>query len=426
MQLLSHYLPSSLLTIWALTAVLRPAVLPARTVIEAGDATAWKYFDGDDEPPGDWRQDHYDDSHWKSGNAPLGFGETRVCTRVNSGPDDQHRPITTYFRRRFNASQLEPGEGLVLLLCVDDGAVVYLNGQEIARMNMPEGRVDGTTLARRTIGNDEEGFYHRWHVPAENIHADQENLLAVEVHQATANSSDLFFDLALKVAPAMKVEAEVSAGARKVVMAYRTRHLIGPRVEVPDGYIDGGRAMQVDAAGGAASGREILMVDREHDKELAADLAFARSAALRALPPLERAQRVVARIDKRTTPPGGSRWVVETVGQLEVEFKNRPVLIGDWLDLCQAGVCRHRALLFKILADEAGLRASLVRGNFAPEGPPGLPHAWNELELSDGDRVLVDVMHNGGSPRFPIVTDPEVIKHYLKVDGTPWYGPEAK
>lgn len=117
--------------------------------------------------------------------------------------------------------------------------------------------------------------------------------------------------------------------------------------------------------------------------------------------------------------------MIQTAEHLEKEFSNKPVLIGDWMDQCQAGVCRHRSLLFKILADEAGLGAALVRGNYASNGPPGSPHVWNEVVLDDGRRVLVDVMHNGSKPNFPEVTALEVIQHYLKVDDTPWYVAKA-
>lgn len=423
MQSFCRHLPAVLLGVCI--AVIGTTALPARTIVEAGNATVWKYRDDGGDPGAEWRQAEYDDSHWKSGSAPLGFGESGIGTVVYAGPDDRHRPVAAWFRRKFNA-ELNPGESLVLLLCVDDGAVVYLNGDEIARVNMPAGPVTAATFARQTVGDDQEGFYRRLQVPAEKLHTGRENLLAVEVHQATAASSDLFFDLALKVLPAAGVEARISPEAREVVIAYRTRHFIGPRVKVSDGYIDGGRGMEVDASGGAASGREILMVDRERDRELAADLAFARSASLRAAPPRARVRLIATWIDERMTPPGGSRWVVETAGQLENEFKSKPVLIGDWVDQCQAGVCRHRALMFKILADEAGLRAALVRGNIASQVPPGFAHAWNEVELDGGERVLVDIMQNGGSSIFPAVTDAEVVKRYLKVDGKPWYGPAAE
>src|SRR6185295_8137875 len=105
----------------------------------------------------------------------------------------------------------------------------------------------------------------------------------------------------------------------------------------------------------------------------------------------------------------------KTTEQLQIEFADKPLLIGDWVDQSHAGVCRHRALLFKILADEAGLRSALVRGNYAVHlGQPGFAHAWNEVVLSDGRRRLVDVMHNGGKSKFPEVTSLEVVQRYLK------------
>jgi hypothetical protein len=408
---------------WVLLAAIlaQPALVAARTILPAGRATTWKYLDTAVEPGATWRDIDYDDAAWKSGPAPLGFGESAIVTAVHSGPDNEHRPITTWFRHAFDGPKLAAGESLVVSTCIDDGAIFYLNGQEIGRANMPAGPVQAATPALKTIGNDREGFYQRLRVPAKLLRAGQKNVLAVEVHQASANSSDLFFDLALKVVPA-DAESVAPAAAREVVELYNQRHFVGPDVKIPDGYIDGGRRMKLDAGSGAVSGREILMVDRSRDKPLADDLAFARSPELKALPTLERIQRLAARIDREMTPPGGLRWVDETTEQLEAELTNKPVLIGEWLDQCQAGVCRHRALLFKILADEAGLHAALVRGNFASKGPPGFPHAWNEVTLDDGQRVIVDIMHHGGKAVFPPITDPSVIRRYLKVDGTSWYG----
>jgi hypothetical protein len=408
-----------------LVGLIRPELLPARTLVEPGGATVWKYLDDGVEPKTTWRQADYDDSRWKSGPAPLGFGESRLATQVNPGAGAKQRTATFWFRREFDAPQLKSGESLALLLCVDDGAVVWLNGKEMGRVNMPQGPVRAGTLAAETIGNNDEGFYARLHAPAKALRPAAKNVLAVEVHQASATSSDLFFDLALKVLPATSGGAEASAAAMQTIELFNKRHYLGSGVTIPDGYIDGGRRMKVDAGGHAASGREILTVDRSRDTELAADLSFARSKELRALPELERIQKIAARIDQETTPPGGLHWVGKTTSQLEDEFTNQPVLIGDWVDQCQAGVCRHRALLFKILADEAGLKAALVRGNYARKGPPGIAHAWNEVQIDNGQRVLVDVMHHGGKPVFPPVNDPDVVRHYLKVDGTPWYGTAA-
>lgn len=406
----------------AAVVALQCSLLSARTLLEAGRATSWAYLDAGAAPAADWRQLDYDDSQWNTGPAPLGYGEERLGTRLSFGRDAQRKHMTTWLRCEFDASRLAADEQLVVVVSLDDGAVIYLNGRELGRYNMPGGAIDAATPALRAIGNDGEGFYRRVHVPAGMLQPGALNVLAVELHQASPNSSDLFFDLAIKLLPAAQRLPAVADSAEEVVRFYNERHYVGGTVRIPDGYLDGGRNMALDSDGRASSAREILWVDRARDVELADDLAFARSEQLRALPPAERITRIAQWIDRHTTPPGGIRWVGETTEQLQREFANRPLLLGDWLDQCQAGVCRHRALLFKLLADEAGLEAALVRGNFASDGPPGLAHAWNEV-LLDGRRLLVDVMHEGSRPRLREVASREVAERYLKVDGTPWYTP---
>jgi hypothetical protein len=404
-------------------ALLHPGSLPARTIVPTGASTSWKYLDNGSEPPANWREVEFDDSEWKSGKAPLGYGEEGLGTEVSWGSNAERKFIATRFRLSFDAPQLKPGEQLVLLHCVDDGAVFYLNGIELGRTNMPDGPLTAATLAARAIADPDEGFYERLPVPGEALRAGR-NVIAVQVHQASPESSDLYFDVALKTLPAETPEPKLAGLVEEVVNAYNQRHYLDPEVRIPDGFFDGGRRMRLDADGRAASCREILLVDRVRDEEFARHLAFARSPELQSLPARERALRLAAHIDQETTPPGGLRWVEKTTGQLQQEFADNTLFLGDWIDQCKAGVCRHRSLLFKILADEAGLKTALVRGNFAAPGRPGFPHAWNELFLDDGSRVLVDVMHEGGTPKFRELTDLYVIERYRKVDDTPWYGQE--
>lgn len=401
---------------------LLPALCGASTILEAGPATTWKFLDAGAGPPSGWRDIGFDDSSWRSGSAPLGYGEKRARTEVNAGTNALERPVTTWFRHQFVAPALGAEAGTVLLLCVDDGAVVYLNGNEIGRLNLPKGKVTAGTLAAREVADKSEGMYLRLPLPKKALRASTTNVLAVEVHQASTNDADLFFDLALKTLPADTGAPQVTDAARPVLDSYHQRHYVGPESKVPDGYFDGGRHMRLDARGRATSGREILLVDRGNDPELRREIAFARSEELRRLPELERVQRLAAYIDDRTTPPGGDRWVGPTIEVITREFANKPLRIGDVIEQSQAGVCRHRSLLFKILADEAGLKAALVRGNYAIRGrKPGFAHAWNEVELANGRRVLVDVMHHGGKAHFPEVSSPEVVQNYLRENDTPWY-----
>jgi hypothetical protein len=226
----------------------------------------------------------------------------------------------------------------------------------------------------------------------------------------------------VKTLPTLQAQPAPDEGAKKVLEEFRRDSYIPAGTLIPDGYIDGGHGMRLDAEDHARSGREILLVDRPLDPELEKDLAFART--LTALPPLKRAHKLALYVDQLSTPPGGRNVLGDTVTQLETEFKNQLLCIGDVLDQCHAGVCRHRSLLFKILADEAGLKTALVRGNYFHAGK-GDAHAWNEILLDEGRRFLVDsTLHP--KDEFPEITSPEVTsatiaRHYVKLDNTPYY-----
>ena len=84
---------------------------------------------------------------------------------------------------------------VTLRLLRDDGAVVYLNGQEVVRHNMPAGPISGQTLAASSAGPDENEFHE--HGLGAAFLVNGRNVVAVEVHQVNGSSSDLGFDLEL-------------------------------------------------------------------------------------------------------------------------------------------------------------------------------------------------------------------------------------
>ena len=90
----------------------------------------------------------------------------------------------------------------------DDGAVVYLNGTEVARDNLPDGEIRFDTLAENA--SDDGQTFHEFELNAADLVAG-ENLLAVEVHQVSTSSSDLSFDLRLTDAEAPSGVAASSA-----------------------------------------------------------------------------------------------------------------------------------------------------------------------------------------------------------------------
>ncbi|MCY3838406.1 MAG: metallophosphoesterase, partial [Gammaproteobacteria bacterium] len=158
----------------------------------AKDST-WRYLDDGSDQGTAWREPDFDDSGWSSGAAELGFGDGGEATSITSGH------ITYYFRHEFSATNAASVEALAIELLRDDGAVVYLNGTEIHRSNMPEGDIDYQTRASSAVGGGDESTYFPAKVAADALR-DGDNVLAVEVHQNSSGSSDVSFNLGLDTA----------------------------------------------------------------------------------------------------------------------------------------------------------------------------------------------------------------------------------
>ena len=103
-------------------------------------------------------------------------------------------PITYYFRRTFSFADDLARTTLKLDLAVDDGAVLYLNGKELYRHNMAGGAVGYSALAAAAVGD--APLLNGITVPVTDL-VNGTNVLAVEVHQATANDAGMVFGAGL-------------------------------------------------------------------------------------------------------------------------------------------------------------------------------------------------------------------------------------
>jgi hypothetical protein len=181
----------------------RPVAAPAEslaslTLVPAG--ADWRYLDNGTDQGTAWRDLAFDDSNWAAGPAELGYGDGDEATVVSYGPNPNSKYTTTYFRHAFNLADVPASSSLLLSLLRDDGAVVYLNGEEVFRSNMPAGTVTYTTPATQALGPPLEYTNETASLdPA--LLAIGDNLLAVEIHQANGTSSDLSFDLSLEGVP---------------------------------------------------------------------------------------------------------------------------------------------------------------------------------------------------------------------------------
>ncbi len=155
--------------------------------------SVWKYFDKEtDQLSANWQTYDYDDSLWPEGPAELGYGDGDEKTVVSYGANANNKIITTAYRQIVNIDNLDNIVALTAEILFDDGAVIYLNGNEISRYNMPEGVINVNTLA--SFSN--EGDFKSFDIP-KSLFQIGRNVMAVEIHQSNATSSDISFDFSL-------------------------------------------------------------------------------------------------------------------------------------------------------------------------------------------------------------------------------------
>ncbi|RPH97462.1 MAG: hypothetical protein EHM72_13550, partial [Calditrichaeota bacterium] len=162
------------------------------TLLQRG--SSWKYFDQATVPDASWNTLNFDDAAWKTGRAQFGYGDNDETTPISFGNDDNNKYMTSYYRTLLTVNDPSSIDRLTFRLLRDDGAVVYVNGQELFRSNMPAGVISFDTPASSSVGGDDEDSFFEFIVPGSTL-SKGANCLAVEVHQYEPSSSDVSFDL---------------------------------------------------------------------------------------------------------------------------------------------------------------------------------------------------------------------------------------
>ena len=152
----------------------------------------WNYWNSKEAPDAKWNSTA-DLSKWKHGASPLGWGDRDAGTPFDLPAKD--RAITNYFVRDVNFGTLSADFEVVLNVRVDDGAVIYVNGTEIQRVNMPEGTIDANTRASSNVGLAKaKDNLVRITVPRKVL-KDGVNRIAVEEHANYAGATSVTFDM---------------------------------------------------------------------------------------------------------------------------------------------------------------------------------------------------------------------------------------
>lgn len=202
--------------------VLAPAPLPVLSVA----ATNWKYYDAGSNLGTTWQTIGYDDSFWQQTNIGsvarnrMGYGETTdpnantintaISNPYNADPYTNYISYglvptakfpTTYFRKEINIPNVAANT-YELRFMRDDGILIHVNGTELPRnvngntQNMPVGPASFTTLATTDATN--ETAWLAWQPVSASLLQNGDNILAVEVHQASVGSSDITFNLEMR------------------------------------------------------------------------------------------------------------------------------------------------------------------------------------------------------------------------------------
>jgi hypothetical protein len=141
------------------------------------------------EPPAGWTTAAYNHATWPTAPAEIGKGDGDEATAVAGSVD------TFYVRRLVNIPDPGAYTTYEIRLRRDDGAAVYWNGAELARLNLPAGPLTAATRATAAVFGEDETTPVVISVPANQIVAGW-NLIAVVMHNVAAGG-DLSFDLEL-------------------------------------------------------------------------------------------------------------------------------------------------------------------------------------------------------------------------------------
>ena len=189
-----------------------------------GVTKTWKYtisnLDGMD-----WTARGYGEPGWLGPGPGLLYVETSALVGPKNTPlptgSGLQLPLTYYFRTKFNFPGDPAGVSLVLSNYVDDGAVFYLNGVEIARLRMAAAptAILNSSLATGfpCFGAASQGDANITCPDVLTVSGDAatnlvsgENVLAVEVHNYTIGSPDIVFGSALGYSRPTQLEPQLN------------------------------------------------------------------------------------------------------------------------------------------------------------------------------------------------------------------------
>ena len=169
----------------------------------------------------------------------------------------------------------------------------------------------------------------------------------------------------------------------EVSMSFLKENTISIHDTIPDGFIDGGRRSTIYSDGSIDTQREVILVDRKKDKYLTQCISYVKRTA-KNMNDREKADFLLDFIYQNAGDED------KVVGKSKKLAEGKKILLGDIFKK-GAAVCRHRALMFKILGDEIGLPVEIKRG-YLDSMYTGA-HTYNFICFEDGTKEIYDAMN---------------------------------
>lgn len=166
------------------------SVLSQEELIRNGDQ--WSYFDN-----GYLKDNWFEKLHrpnWKKGYTPLGYGDRLITTPINYGNDQDNKETVKYFTKKITINDISKFKGFEFRLQRDDGAIIYVNGKELYRDNMPDGHITHSTKSTQVVDTENESTFYVKIFDA-TVFKTGENIISAQVHQCNTYSSDCIFSL---------------------------------------------------------------------------------------------------------------------------------------------------------------------------------------------------------------------------------------
>src|SRR4051812_30421994 len=168
--------------------------------------STWKYFIGTEEastPTSSWRQSNFVDTVWQDGIAPIGFATTpndplgyEATIRTTLPTATASNYVSVFLRKTFFVANPQDLAQVRLNIIVDDGYVVWINGTELGRYNAPAGEPSFNSVPPGSVESTPTLVTNN--SPASFLVAGT-NVVAIQLFNGAANSSDLFLDVAMSV-----------------------------------------------------------------------------------------------------------------------------------------------------------------------------------------------------------------------------------